>query len=77
MEDKVLVSGPIGAFGSYELAWKSGCLMFAVNMKVGPIKFNSSVEVDSAEALDEIAKAIPGTIDDAILNIAKAALIKK
>jgi hypothetical protein len=77
MEDKILASGPLGAVGSYELAWKSGSLMLTLGVKVGPLKMDSSVGIDSAEALDEIAKAIPGTIDDAIIGVAKAALLKK
>ncbi len=77
MEDKVLVSGPIGELGSYELAWKNSCLMLSLGLKVGPLKMSNSVELDSAEALDELAKAIPGALDDAVISVVKAALLKK
>lgn len=77
MEDKILVSGSIGTLGTYELAWKSACLMFTVSIKAGPMKVATSVEVDSMEAFDEIAKAIPGTIDDAVIAVVKAALKPK
>lgn len=77
MENKVLVSDPIGELGGYELAWKDASLIFSINIKAGPLKVTTSVEVDSIEALDEIAKAVPGKIDDAIINVAKAALQSK
>lgn len=75
--EKVLVSGPIGELGSYELAWKSAALMLTVSIKAGPLKVATSAEVDSMEAFDEIAKAIPGTIDDAVIGVIKAALKPK
>ncbi len=78
MEDKILASGAIGdGLGSYELAWKGAKLMFGVNIKAGPLKFKTEVELDSIEALDELAKAIPGKIDDAVISVAKAALQSK
>lgn len=77
MEDKVLVSGSIGTLGTYQLEWKSACLMMTVQIKLGPVKTAHSVEVDSMEAFDEIAKAIPGTIDDAVIGVIKAALAAK
>lgn len=77
MEDKVLVTFPIGSFGSGDLAWKSACLILSVSMKVGPLKMTTSIEVDSMEAFDEIAKAIPGKIDDAVVGVIKAALAVK
>lgn len=77
MENKVLASGELGTIGSYELAWQGGVMKFSLSAKVGPVKATTVVEVDSAEALDEIAAAIPGKIDDAILGVAKAALAGK
>ncbi len=78
MEKKVLYSGTIGnGLGSYELAWEHAALMFNVDLKLGPVKVKSGVEVNSVETLDEIAKAIPGQIDDAIIGVAKAALRSK
>ncbi len=77
MENKVLASGDLGSVGHYSLEWKDNCLQFSLSAKVGPIKLNSSAEVDSAEALDEIAKAIPGTFDDVVISAAKALLLKK
>lgn len=77
MENKVLVSGEIGNLGGYELAWKDAKLMFTVNIKAGPMKVSTSVELDSKEAFKEIAEAIPGKIDDAIISVINAALASK
>lgn len=78
MEKKVLYSGTIGnGLGNYELAWEHAALMFNVDLKIGPVKVKTGVEVDSIETLDEIAKAIPGQIDDAVIGVAKAALAGK
>ena len=77
MEDKVLASGEIGSVGNYELAWKSAALIFTINIKAGPLKFNTGVELDSMEAFDELAKAIPGTIDDAVISVVKSVLKPK
>lgn len=76
MDNKVLYEGTF-PHGSYKLAWQDASLMFSVTAKLGPVKATTSVEVNSVEALDEIAAAIPGQIDDAIIGVAKAALLKK
>jgi hypothetical protein len=78
MENKEIVEGKIGTVGEYDLEWKEGKLVFVLRAK-DPLGISSAgLEISlSAEAvLDSLAKAIPGTIDDAIFGLIKAALLK-
>ena len=78
MEEKELVHGKLGEAGDYDLTLtKEGNLCVVLKAAVGPMKAGVTLELDSAEVLDVIAKAIPGTLDDAILGAAKAALTGK
>jgi len=56
-----LMSGNISNLGTYELSFDAGKLCI-------------SLKLDAGVGLDELAKLIPGTIDDAILGAIKAAL---
>lgn len=69
-----LVEGKLGTVGDYELAVSSGKLVVTINVKHGVIASGLSLELDALAVLDVLAAAIPGTIDDAIINVAKAAL---
>lgn len=78
--EKDIIDGPIGNIGSYDVEFKGGYLVgkVAINTKA----LGDVVEIESAVAIklaadaviDAIKKAIPGEIDDAILEVVKAAL---
>lgn len=74
-----ILDGKIGAVGGYDLEFKGGKLTFVVDVAApgGLVEGKLGVGVDAGAVLDAIAKAIPGTIDDAIIGVAKAALLAK
>lgn len=77
-----LANGKVGEVASYDLKLENGDLIAtgSASVKVEGIEVGSAsivLKIEGAAVLDVIAKAIPGTLDDAILGIAKAALLKK
>jgi hypothetical protein len=73
-----LVQGPIGSVGKYDVEFKDGKLIASIDASpTAGVSAGVKVEVDAAVVLDALAKAIPGTIDDALLGIVKAALLNK
>lgn len=77
MEDKEIVGGKMGEVGEYELELKGNNVCVTVKAGVGPVKAGLTLELDSCALLDLIAKAIPGTLDDTLIALAKAALVGK
>ncbi len=77
MENTDIVDGAVGSVGSYELDLKDGNLVVAFKANLGPFKVGMTLELDSADVIDAIAKAIPGPADDVLLGVLKAALLKK
>ncbi len=77
MENKILIEGPLGEVGNFVLEWKDNALVFTLGVKVGPLKSSVVTEVNSVEVFEEIAKAIPGTIDDVVIDLVKSVLLKK
>lgn len=74
-----ILDGKIGAVGGYDLEFKEGKLTFVVDVAApgGLVSGKLGLGLDAGAVLDAIAKAIPGTIDDAIISVAKAALLSK
>jgi hypothetical protein len=73
-----LVQGPIGAVGNYDVSFKDGKLLAQLSASpVSGVKAGVQLELDAEVVLDALAKAIPGTIDDALLGVVKAALLNK
>lgn len=75
--DKDIVDGVFGGdIGSYDVEYKEGKFV----AKVGAGKFGVSAEmevkIDAAAVLDAIAKAVPGQIDDSIIEVLKKILVK-
>lgn len=68
--DKDLESGKVGTVGSYDLAFSGGKLVGTVTAEGVTV----AITLDATAVLDALAKAIPGTIDDAIFGVIKAAL---
>lgn len=75
--EKDLIGGKIGSVGSYDVAFNDGKLVVTSSVADGPASASLSVSLDAGMVLDALAKAIPGTIDDAIIGVAKAALLGK
>jgi len=74
-----ILDGKIGAVGGYDLEFKGGKLAFVVDVAApgGLVSGKLGIAVDAEAVLDAISKAIPGTIDDALLSVVKAALLLK
>lgn len=77
MEDKTLESGKIGTIGSQSLAWKSGGLEFEVDVAEKFATVGLKLRVDGGQLCDFLASIIPGTVDDSVFALIKAALIAK
>lgn len=69
-----LADGNLGAVGQYHIKFEAGKLVLAADAALGPAVAKMEIAVDSAKVLDALAAAIPGTIDDAVLSLIKAAL---
>lgn len=69
-----IAQGPIGTVGAYDVDFKDGKLTAKVNAGSDVVKADLTVELDAGVVLDKLAKAIPGTFDDAIIALAKTAL---
>lgn len=77
MDNKDIVSGPVGSVGKYDVAFIGGQLVLSVDasMELGSAGVN--VKIDAGKVLDALAKAIPGTIDDSVIALIKAGLLGK
>jgi hypothetical protein len=76
-----IVEGTIGNVGSYDVEFKGGKLIAKAGVAHSPtagvsVKADLSLEVGAEAVVDAIAKAIPGQIDDMVLGMIKAALLK-
>jgi hypothetical protein len=69
--EKDIVDGPIGKIGAYDLEFKGGALCLKLTSEVG---VSIEVSVGADMVLDAIAKAIPGQVDDAVIQLIKGAL---
>jgi len=76
MESEV-VNEQLGKVGHVGVSISGGKIVAEVDagLPVGSAKI--VLELDACAVLDAIAAAIPGTIDDAIIGVAKAALLGK
>lgn len=74
-----IVEGNIGEIGMYDVEFKGGKLVAMANGgdKEGMVVVKTAIELDAGKVMDAIAKAIPGTVDDAILAVMKSALLGK
>ena len=72
--EKDLVDGKLGELGQYDVEFKGGKLRGELKVAKLGLSAGVVVEIDADQVLDALAKAIPGTIDDAVLGLAKAAL---
>lgn len=70
-----IVEGKLGAVGDYDLEVVGGKVIMKLGVKHGALAAALSVELDAVALMDVLAAAIPGTIDDAVLGVIKAALL--
>lgn len=71
-----IVGGALGSVGKYDVAFKGGQLVAEVDVNEGPFVGGLVVKLDAGKVLDALAAAVPGSIDDAVISIVKAALLK-
>lgn len=75
MEAKI-VGGAIGSVGQYDVSFKEGKLVAELKAHEAFFEGGMVVKIDAGQVLDALAAAIPGAIDDAVIALVKAALIK-
>lgn len=71
-----IVKGAIGDKGAYDVAFKAGKLVAKIDANLGVCSAGVVIEVSIDDVIDAIKAAIPGQIDDAVLDLLKAALAK-
>lgn len=74
--DANIVGGKVGSVGAYDVKFVGGQLAAELVVEEGPFAGNLSVKIDAGKVLDAIADAVPGQIDDAVIALIKAALLK-
>lgn len=73
--EKDLAEGKIGDKGAYDVEFKGGKLVGKVDFEfVSGVKAGIYAEFGADAVIDALAKAIPGQMDDALLNMLKGAL---
>lgn len=78
--DKDIIDGSVGKIGMYDVAFKDGSLVGKLGIQakavdeIVDVQMDISVSIGADAIIEAIKKAIPGTIDDAILDIVKVAL---
>lgn len=72
--EKDIVDGKIGAVGSYDVEFKSGKLQLKVGVEHSGLGADVALWADADKVLDALAKAIPGVLDDAVIEVAKKAI---
>ena len=74
MTGKELTSKELSSESVLSLKLVEGNLELVISYDGKGVDSSLSVKVDSGYFMDKLAEAIPGDIDDAVLNIMKAAL---
>jgi len=74
MVDKDLHEMPLGSEGELQLEIKEGDLMLSVSHASKGVAASLSARMSSEYFMDKLKEAIPGEIDDAIIDLIKAAL---
>lgn len=79
-EEKKLVEGSIGTVGAYDVDFKAGKLAFKVRVGTETsqglaIAADLIISVDAGKVIDAIELAVPGELDNAILEVLRKVLI--
>lgn len=69
-----LTTGPIGPEASYAVKFEAGRLIAEVTYDGKVLDSSLRLSLDSDAVIEAIKSAIPGQIDDVILDLAKAGL---
>lgn len=72
--EKDLVDGKIGEVGAYDVEFKGGKLVAKVSAQVHGLNAAVELSADSDLVIEALKAAIPGKIDDAVLDLVKLAL---
>lgn len=76
--EKDIAEGQIGSVGSYDVEFKGGKLTAKVSLsKEGEFanaKADITLDIPARQVLEALKRAIPGTLDDAILELAAKGL---
>ena len=75
MPDSIL-RGNLGSEASYGLTFENGQLVFSMVYDGDGVDGRLEIMLDPAYFLDQLAKAIPGQVDDAVIAMLKAAFLK-
>lgn len=70
-----IFDGKLGEVGSYDVEFKGGKLLAKVDVATGPFSAGVLMSIDANKVVDAIEKAIPGQIDDAVLEVLRKFLI--
>lgn len=71
--EKELAAGPIGSDGHYKVEFKNGALRAEAGYDKG-VKSALVIEIPADYVLDALKNAIPGQVDDAVIELIKGAL---
>jgi hypothetical protein len=75
MSNKIdLAKGPIGADGDFDLEIENGQLVLEVSYDGEGVDGTLRVSVDGLYFMDKLKGVIPGTIDDAVIELLKNAI---
>lgn len=66
--EKDIVEGKLGSVGAYDVEFKGGKLTAKVGVEHVGLSASLVLEMGAAAVFEALKKAIPGTIDDAILD---------
>jgi len=72
--DKVIVEKELGEVGDLKVEVVAGKILVSVSAAKPGAQADLKVNLDPDHFLDKLAAAIPGQIDDAVINMLKAAL---
>jgi hypothetical protein len=70
-----ILDGKIGNVGAYDLEFKGGKLSFKIGASTDVGSVDVVVSVGAHQVLEAIKKAIPGEIDNTIIDILKKAIL--
>ena len=72
--EKQIYEKKIGSDGEFELEFKDGKLRLILGLDSKGVDAGVFVDLEPEYFLDKLKKAIPGELDDAIINMIKGAL---
>lgn len=71
-----VAQGQVGPEAAYDVKVEDGKLVIVAKYDGVETDAELMVKVDAAAFIDKLAALIPGSIDDAVLGVIKAALLK-